>query len=318
MGIVHNNRSGFTIVELVVIITVIGILAGVVIVGYGAWQQRTTENVLKSDLTGVATAMESARNFGSGYPTTIPSTFTPSDGVTLDGGGQPNGESFCVAASKRGVSYHVKDASIAPVAGGCSTSCYDILSAGKSTGDGLYTITAAGSSFKVYCDMTTSGGGWTLIVSNPGPYSVWNMTNIYSLNSSSPSTSAPYSILNKADDIKTNINGNLQYRIDALAFGRWGGVWQAPFSNIFTGRSAVSNATNIAKYDTWSIDTSTSSTQSLTNIMPWISNTTQLLSTWGGTNNWWGTLVSGASGYTPVPYITPEQPGPGKIWYWVR
>jgi hypothetical protein len=166
--------------------------------------------------------------------------------------------------------------------------------------------------------MTTSGGGWTLLITNPGPYTVWNMSTIYSLNSSNPSISSPYSILNKADSIKTNISGNLQYRIDAVSLGHWGGVWQAPYSDTFVGTTVVNNSTNIQKYDTWTIDTTLDDTGALTNVMPWIENNTQLLSTWGNAGSWWGTLVTGDSGWTPAPYMSTDQGYPGIIWYWVK
>lgn len=47
------------------------------------------------------------------------------------------------------------------------TSCKEILDSGKSTGDGVYTISLDNKDYKVYCDMTNNEGGWTLIASYP-------------------------------------------------------------------------------------------------------------------------------------------------------
>jgi hypothetical protein len=165
--------------------------------------------------------------------------------------------------------------------------------------------------------MTTSGGGWTLLVTNPGPYSIWNSTKVLSVNEASPSISTQYSILNKADLIKTNLGGKLQYRIDATAAGRWGGVWEAPYANTFTGTTPINNSTNIEQYDSWTIDTTLDDTQTLTNVMPYVSST-RLLTTWGGAGSWWGTIATSTSGFIPAPYISPGQQNPGIIWYWVK
>lgn len=328
-----NEREGFTIVELLVVIVVIGILAAITIVAYSGISNRAKVSALQSDLSNGSNQLKLFQVDNSNYPATISTNcVTQSDTTTnkcikassgntysdYQTDNTSNPQSFCLTSTNSsGVSYRTTDNST-PTIGNCSrTSCLAILNASESTGSGIYWIKSAGTYLRVYCDMVTSGGGWTLILTNPGPYTTWNLTNVYSFNSNNPSILSLYSILNRADSIKTNISGNLQYRIDAGSIGHWGGVWQAPFTNTFVGTSVVNNSTNIQKYDTWAIDTTLDDTSSLTNVMPWVGNSTKILSTWGNSGSWWGTLVSGG-GYSPAPYMSSENPNPGIIWYWVK
>lgn len=77
----HSSKNGFTLAEMLVVVAIIGVLAGVVIVGYNSWRTTTTEAAIKSDLNGIAGAMENARNFSNAYPTSLPGTFTTSNNV---------------------------------------------------------------------------------------------------------------------------------------------------------------------------------------------------------------------------------------------
>ena len=78
-----NYRAGFTVVELIVVISIIAILATIVTLSFGAWRNSTIANQVKSDLINAASTMESARNFGTGYPLSLPTNFTPSENVEV-------------------------------------------------------------------------------------------------------------------------------------------------------------------------------------------------------------------------------------------
>ena len=88
----RNNfmkKAGFTIVELLIVIAVIGTLATITIVGYGAWRNSTLSAAVKSDLNNLISALESKNTFDNAYPVlsvgelTSLDNFTPSTNVSL-------------------------------------------------------------------------------------------------------------------------------------------------------------------------------------------------------------------------------------------
>lgn len=85
MQLKRSKRAnlGFTIVELIVVITVVGLLAGLSVIGYSSWRSATQTAQIKSDLNSVAAAMESSRNYNNSYPSSIPSSALPSSGSII-------------------------------------------------------------------------------------------------------------------------------------------------------------------------------------------------------------------------------------------
>ena len=55
-------------------------------------------------------------------------------------------------------------------------SCLEIFNAGLSIGDGVYSINNGSKDYDVFCNMTTNGGGWTLVLAQfeSNPATNWN------------------------------------------------------------------------------------------------------------------------------------------------
>ncbi|MNX65497.1 Type II secretion system protein G precursor [compost metagenome] len=94
------RQRGFTIVELLIVIVIIGILAAITIVAYNGIQQRASTAAMHSDLAAATKQMELARvdSTNETFPTSLPSGVKSSQGVVLQLAQTSSNQSFCVNA----------------------------------------------------------------------------------------------------------------------------------------------------------------------------------------------------------------------------
>lgn len=76
----QNKKQGFTIVELLVVVVVIGILAAITIVAYNGIQQRARDSARKSDIGVIQKALELYHIDNGGYPNCSGGTYLAGQG----------------------------------------------------------------------------------------------------------------------------------------------------------------------------------------------------------------------------------------------
>jgi prepilin-type N-terminal cleavage/methylation domain-containing protein len=123
MLMLKEKQTGFTIVELLIVIVVIGILAAITIVAYNGIQERARVATVSSDLASAAKQFAVFEVDAGRYPTTL-SEANNGQGIKASTGTTyqyTNGSAstYCLTATNGTTSYKISNTATQPSAGGC-------------------------------------------------------------------------------------------------------------------------------------------------------------------------------------------------------
>ena len=120
------HRNGFTVVELLVVITIIVGLALITVFGIGSWRTRTANTEVKAALASATAALKDYKNFNDGYPTgsppSLPTSFEamPNATVTYLSG---TTSTYCLRGTSTAITtvvWYVTQASTEPQVAACT------------------------------------------------------------------------------------------------------------------------------------------------------------------------------------------------------
>ena len=159
----NKVQTGFTIVELLIVIVVIGILAGITILAYNGITQRAVISKLSSDLQSNATQLQldqvtnsaypgstAAANNGAGLKTSAGTTYQ----YSVDNSVSP--QTFCLTATSGSTAYYITNDGV-PTSGVCPGH----TAPGAIAVNGGVVTTFAGGAVFGYIDGTGAGAGFS-------------------------------------------------------------------------------------------------------------------------------------------------------------
>lgn len=117
---VTSLRSGFTIIEVVVVLVVIGILSIILIVSYSSIQTTARKQAAEADAQGIASALTKHKSTKGTYPASLDElTSKPKTESSFQYAYNAANDTYCLTSSVKGASVYVVSGNSKPKDGGC-------------------------------------------------------------------------------------------------------------------------------------------------------------------------------------------------------
>lgn len=91
-----SNRKGFTLIEMLVVIAIVGLLSSVVVIGLTGSREKSRDARRIADIRAIQNALEINYTSATGYPSAIPAEAPQKD---------PQGKSYVYERTSNGFSY---------------------------------------------------------------------------------------------------------------------------------------------------------------------------------------------------------------------
>lgn len=98
----NKRTSGFTIIEIIIVVAMIGILASITVFAFSNWRSRTARTEMKNEVAQAWAAAKNYRNYNGSYPTSqaaFNGVYTAGSSVTLTYVTTATGSDYCLKAT---------------------------------------------------------------------------------------------------------------------------------------------------------------------------------------------------------------------------